>query len=154
MKRGPKPRPMVDRIWEKVDATGDCWEWTASLNDGYGAFFDNVNRKQWRAHRLVWTLLVGPIPKGMVLDHLCRVKSCVNPDHLEVVTQQENMRRGSWPGRPNCVHGHEYTPENTGLASGRRFCRTCRRIKANPHRNKDEIAAMRARRVALRNKTC
>jgi hypothetical protein len=92
------------------------------------------------AYRVAYILLVGPIPEGLQLDHLCRVASCVNPAHLEPVTQQENIRR-QLAAITHCPKGHEYTPENTGHdRHGGRYCRICSRLNANrtrrnwPHR--------------------
>lgn len=81
------------RFWAKVDKSGGCWVWTGACNsDGYGNFlFEGAN---WRAHRWSYERLVGPIPDGLVIDHLCCVTRCVNPAHLEPVTHLENVRRG------------------------------------------------------------
>ncbi|HEY7824270.1 MAG TPA: HNH endonuclease signature motif containing protein [Acidimicrobiia bacterium] len=85
-----------DRFWNKVDASGDCWEWIgATAGNGYGKI--NVKGRDHYpefAHRVGWELLVGPIPDGLVIDHLCRNTLCVNPDHLEPVTHKVNVRRG------------------------------------------------------------
>jgi hypothetical protein len=82
-----------ERFWAKVDANGVCWEWLAGkLPTGYGSF--RVNGKSLYAHRFAWETLMGPIPAGLVLDHLCRNPSCVNPDHLEPVTDKVNINRG------------------------------------------------------------
>lgn len=91
-----------ERFWSKVDVSGDCWEWTANIGIGgrYGAFkIDNKNRP---AHRIAYELVVGPIPDGLELDHLCRNTKCVRPDHLEPVTHLENMRRSIGALRKNC----------------------------------------------------
>ncbi len=82
-----------ESFFSKVDAVGICWEWTRATHKGYGRFIAPDERR-WLAHRWCWEYLVGPIPDGLVLDHLCENKACVNPDHLEVVTQGENARRG------------------------------------------------------------
>lgn len=81
------------RFWSRVDASGPCWLWTGFTHDGYGSF--TVTRGDTRrAHRYAWETLVGPVPAGLVIDHLCRVRNCVNPDHMETVSVWENTRRG------------------------------------------------------------
>jgi hypothetical protein len=122
--------PEENRVLSKV-AMGDCWEWLASFNtDGYGAaWYEN---KQQQAHRAVYKILVGPIPEGMQLDHLCNNRSCVNPNHLEVVDAWENnFRSQSFTAKnikkTHCIHGHEFTDENTYIhpQRGHRHCRAC-----------------------------
>lgn len=122
----------VEGFWGWVDKSGPCWLWQRVPNgDGYGVV--RIGNVQARAHRLAYFLLRGPIPPGLELDHLCRVRHCVNPDHLEPVTRRENLLRGINPfainkRRTHCIHGHEYTPENTGRhPSGNRQCRACKR---------------------------
>ena len=123
-----------ERFWAKVDKTapGGCWQWSARLNaDGYGHL--NVDGQKVRAHRFAYEMLVGAIPEGLQLDHLCRNRGCVNPDHLEPVTNRENILRGETvPARnaakTHCSKGHEFTPENTTMrANGWRECKTCQR---------------------------
>lgn|SRR6185369_250795 len=127
-------RPMEDRLWEKVDRSGgdnSCWPWTGGVVEGnYGYFWADGTMR--RAHRVTYELLVGPIPDGLDLDHLCRNPNCVNPSHLEAVTHRTNVLRGASPfaakaKQATCAHGHVYTAENTGLRDGTRFCLTCRR---------------------------
>lgn len=119
------------RFWDKVERgePSACWPWLASLNsDGYASFW--LDGRQHRAHRLAYEALVGPIPDGLLLDHLCRVRHCVNPDHLEPVTNAENTRRGLC-GRlvTECRQGHPYTAENTYIkTNGCRDCKTCRAL--------------------------
>lgn len=100
-----------------------CWIWRGrkSKPNGYPQF-----GKRW-AHRFAYELLVEPIPQGLTIDHLCRVPACVNPTHMEPVTQAENSRRASAANlRPACPKGHEFTPENIYTRrNGGRVCRTC-----------------------------
>jgi hypothetical protein len=122
----------VSRFWQKVEKTDSCWLWTAGLfTAGYGLFWDG--ERTVGAHRFSYELLVGVIPDGMVLDHLCRVHSCVNPSHLEPVTHRENILRGDGiPARrarqTHCLNGHELVGENIYRVSTRpnvRHCRAC-----------------------------
>jgi len=115
-----------ERFWSMVDASGDCWEWTGRIDDvGYGHFGARY-KAPIRAHRYSYLLLVGDIPKHMVIDHLCQNRPCVNPDHLEVVTRRENWLRGTAPNarafRQNrCRNGHP-------KVEGQLRCATCVRI--------------------------
>jgi len=120
------PVTIWDEMSTKIDASGDCWEWTASLDRlGYGRA---TNRGGTRiAHRAVWEALVGPIPDDLEVDHLCQNRACVNPDHLELVAHIVNVRRGSRARRTECMNGHEYTTRNTYRNNGGRGCRTCQR---------------------------
>lgn len=95
--RAVPTRPIAERFWEKVDL-GLCWEWTAFRDvNGYGRFGVGSRTagtaRVMQAHRWAWEHLVGPVPPGLELDHLCGNKGCVNPDHLEPVAHDENMRR-------------------------------------------------------------
>ena len=121
-------RGLWDRFWEKVDASGDCWEWTAAATGaGYGAIW--VDGRMELAHRKAFELLVGPIP-AETLDHLCLNRLCVNPDHLEPVSRAENTSRGFRPGRnlTHCKRGHPFDAKNTHYRKrGGRECRTCHR---------------------------
>lgn len=124
------PAYFHDRI--AVDDHG-CWIWQLIPNNsGYGMAKATDGGHRVMAHRAVYELLIGPIPPLLVLDHVvCRVRICVNPAHVEPVSTRENVLRGA-RGRSitRCVHGHEYTPENTEWRgpSGRkrRRCRTCK----------------------------
>lgn len=93
MRPGKPPAPVADRFWRLVDKSGDCWLWMGAKWKGYGQFGVQQSPGVWplrKAHRVAYELIVGPIPDGMQLDHLCRNPSCVNPDHLEPVTNREN----------------------------------------------------------------
>lgn len=124
----------MKRFWTKVNKTSNCWNWTgAVIQNGYGQFF--FGGKVVGAHRASYEINVAQIPEGMEIDHLCRNRKCVNPEHLEVVTRQVNqLRSNSVSGinarKTHCVRGHEYTSENTYLEKKGKSCRTCRN-KAN-----------------------
>ena len=87
MKRGVKPGSVLESFIAKVEFGGECWEWQAVKTKGYGIFRGN------QAHRWAYQQWCGQIPEGLVIDHLCKNPGCVNPDHLEAVTQRENLRR-------------------------------------------------------------
>lgn len=124
--------PLAERLWRRVDATGDCWTWTGYLaKTGYGQIADKPGPMAY-THRVAWESLVGPIPDGMQLDHLCRNRACVNPDHLEQVASAVNTLRGHGPSaraarRQTCAQGHPYSDENTYRHPKQRMCRVCRR---------------------------
>lgn len=108
-----------------------CWEWQrARLPRGYGRMY--INGRLGYTHRIAYELLVGPIPAGHQLDHLCRNTACCNPAHLEPVTPRENTRRGLRGELPmSCKRGHPWTDENTvRRRDGRRRCRECSRLSA------------------------
>ena len=136
--RDPRTRPptRLEIFMAGVRRSSDgCWRWQRKIGrNGYGVF----GLRSQLAHRVSYEMFIGPIPDGLQIDHLCRVRSCVNPAHLEAVTVGENCRRrdaalaiGSH--KTQCPHGHEYTEENTRRAGGRRFCRTCARDRAKAH---------------------
>ena len=114
-----------DSFWAKVNKTDSCWLWTGSINNkGYGRLSGVY------AHRAAYELLVGPIPEGKELDHLCRVTHCVNPEHLEPVTHRENLLRGKSPAAiqakiTHCLQGHAYEGVNLYVRLGKRHCRKC-----------------------------
>lgn len=114
------------RFWLKVDrlAPGGCWQWLGATDrHGYGNCKPDSRIKTKLAHRLAYEWTKGPIPNGMCLDHLCRNRLCVNPDHLEPVTSRENSRRGV-DARTHCRKGHELTPDNIA-PEGRKRCLAC-----------------------------
>lgn len=128
---GPSPH-LAARFWAKVDRSGECWVWKAGqTTNGYGKFGDTG--RTWRAHRWSYELEVGHIPEGKDLDHLCRNRLCVRPDHLEPVTRLENVQRGDHGAETHCPQGHPYDAENTyRTAQGWRMCRAC--MAENNHR--------------------
>ena len=122
----PAKSPAITRFWPKIQKTETCWLWTASrARHGYGVFNEGL------AHRWAYTEFVGPIPTGLTIDHLCGVRLCVNPTHLEPVTLAENIRRaGHYNTRKtHCKRGHEFTPTNTigYMKKNGHFQRQCRR---------------------------
>jgi hypothetical protein len=131
------------RFRQRVSFQDDgCWIWTGSrFENGYGVFA--LKRKQRGAHRIAYEYFVGPVPDGLELDHTCRVRHCVNPEHLEPVTHAENMARGRWAQATHCIHGHEFTPENTRWrARGNgRDCRTCVRARNRRYRLEAKLRA-------------
>lgn len=141
-------RPYMERLWSFVDRRGvdECWNWTGTkVRGGYGeiSLGPLYGYRRSVSHRAVYEALVGPIPDGMELDHLCRNPSCVNPRHLEAVTHRENLRRsknvvGMNIGKTHCKHGHEFTPENTYIRpdNGTRRCKACMALADRRYREK------------------
>ena len=133
---GRRPVPIEDRFWAEVQRGGpdECWNWTGYVErGGYGviaAGSSAVKAQRWKAHRLSYTLLVGEIPEGMTIDHLCFNTVCVNPSHLEVVTLSENARRSRRSqflrSKTHCPQGHPYAGDNLVIRpNGNRKCREC-----------------------------
>lgn len=140
MNQYTEPRPAADRFWAKVDSsTGplDCWRWLGTHStQGYARFVlkDGGRWRGMQATRFVYELTRGKIPDGLFLDHLCRNRWCVNPAHLDPVTNRENALRGHYGLLTACKQGHPFTPENTGRLSGRRRCLTCHRLSERRRR--------------------
>ena len=126
--------PAKEKFWRNVspEPNTGCWLWAGEVQpEGYGRF--TMRHGHVSAHRFAWELFHGPIPEGFHIDHLCRVPSCVNPDHLGPVTCKTNLRRGIGfaainGDKTHCIRGHEFTEENTYLWRGHRHCKQCRQI--------------------------
>lgn len=147
-----KRRPAIDRFLQKTRPTeGGCIEWTGATNGvGYGMFFtdwDGGRNVRQLAHRWSYEHYVGPIPDGLHVDHLCRNTLCVNPRHLEPVTQRVNILRGVAPSsihakKTECINGHRLSGDNLILRSNGRWrdCRECKRQKDRRYRaNKQKL---------------
>lgn len=141
---------LPDRFWAKVDITDECWIWTSRIRGGYGRY-RVTEREERAAHRVAYEALVGPIPEGMTLDHLCHSsdpsciggdacphRRCVNPDHLEPVTLRDNLLRSNSfvainAAKTHCAHGHPFAGDNLLIVQNgkrtQRACRTCRQIR-------------------------
>ncbi len=127
------------RFWANVEKRADgCWRWTAYKNwGGYGGF--SIRGKPGKAHRISYEHFIGKIPEGLVTDHLCRRCDCVNPAHMEVVTQRVNLLRGVGACAKNyrkthCIHGHSLSGANLYMdPDGQRECRICRKTRRQRH---------------------
>lgn len=123
----------IARFWSRVQKTPNCWNWTGALNRGYGSFL--FFRKRYSAHRFAFEQIIGKVRNGLILDHLCRNRKCVRPDHLEPVTNLENLLRGEGVGALNlrkthCKNGHQFAGVNLIITLGRtgrkeRRCKIC-----------------------------
>jgi len=132
-----------EKFWGMVKKTDSCWIWTGTqTKDGYGRFWQKAKKKL--VHRISFESLKNIIPKGLEIDHLCRNRICVNPDHMECVTHAENMKR-SHPNnsqKTHCPQGHPYDEKNTKIVIGGngnkwRHCRICGRIERRERRLKN-----------------
>lgn len=135
------------RLVKNSEDAGGCRIWRRqTISNGYGRIKIMGFGSKPLAHRVAYILAKGPIPEGLQLDHLCRVRACINPDHLEPVTQVENMARGVvwnyWRDRDACKWGHPLVAENVYLYRGARHCRTCRA-------NTDRRRVMKAASVTI-----
>lgn len=131
---GYKSKSALIRFWSKAEIgkASECWNWVGAINgSGYGSY--RTGKQTNDSHRMAYQLSKGTIAPGMQIDHLCRNRKCQNPNHLEEVTQHENMRRGiaGWQqlAKTHCPQGHAYSAENTYLYKRRRSCRICGVIK-------------------------
>lgn len=128
---------LSDGTRARIRIEGSHWLWTGCVSkQGYGRMYHN--RGTHGAHRVIYQILKGEIPEGLELDHLCRIRHCVNPTHLEPVTPRENLRRGVGIGvvnaaKTHCKQGHEFIGENLYVWRGWRKCRECMRQANNAH---------------------
>lgn len=150
-------KPIEDFI-EREPNSG-CWLWTGGIDkSGYGltkVYSSDGTRKTVAAHRVLYQMNRGPIPTGLEIDHLCRVRCCVNPAHLEPVTRSVNIRRGLVPEIirararliTHCPQDHEYTPENTRIRRGKRECKICANIRSCAYGKR--IRALRSSQILI-----
>jgi hypothetical protein len=140
MAMGPKPKPLDERFWRHVDASGDCWVWTGARSiAGYGKMRLSRPRQLMDAHRVSWELHNGPIPDGFLVLHRCDNPPCVRPEHLFLGTHADNaadkiakgraryVRGADHPqgAKTHCPYGHPYEGDNVVMDAGSRKCRTC-----------------------------
>lgn len=131
---------ILDKVLENTEKTDTCWNWKDALRNGYGRVRNNG--KTSTTHKIVYEKLVGKIPKGMVIDHLCRNRACVNPEHLETVSNKENILRGNGLTAENhkktkCIRGHELLGENLYTLNGKRYCKACQKLYSDSLRKKN-----------------
>ncbi len=135
----------AEQFWSKVEKVPfeTCWLWGGAITSGgYGSV--RAGGRTCRAHRVAYELTNGPIPEGMEVDHLCRVRSCVRPDHLEAVTHRENVLRGvsvvaACAKKEACVRGHPFPRPSDGV---RRYCHPCQRLRERAEYWRDPQAAI------------
>ena len=150
----------AELFWANVPIGDDCWEWHKAISpNGYGKFSIVIDGRTTStgAHRVAYQIEKGPIPLGLVIDHLCRNKKCIRPSHLEAVTNRVNTVDRAIGGvaalnsaKVYCPKGHELSGDNLcayGVRRGRRICRTCKSTRAREfYRNNKERFAVWKRR--------
>jgi hypothetical protein len=121
-------RTPAERFWPNVNKTDSCWLWTAYIKpNGYASFYPGGGRHvpKTYVHRWAWETKNGPVPNGLEIDHLCNIRHCVNPEHLEVVTRRENLDRRN-ARHTHCRRGHLMEGDNVYTWRDQRYCRACR----------------------------
>jgi hypothetical protein len=145
------PQTPEERFWARVVKTDSCWLWRGSLTHGYGIF--HIDGEQHRAHRWSYERFVGPIPDGLELDHLCRTKACVNPEHLQPVDGRENTIRGNSfaatnARRTHCPQGHALEGDNVlWVKRAKGVARRCRACYQEEARRQEERVRRRPTRL-------
>lgn len=125
------------RLLDRIVKENECWLWTGPLNrDGYVEF--RQDKRFWMGHRYFYTKVFGEIPEGLEVDHLCRVRHCVNPAHLEAVSHEENIKRGARAQATKCKRGHDRNAENTRIdpSTQSRVCRVCVRENSKKYKER------------------
>lgn len=136
----------ITKFDSKITKTDSCWLWNGYCNEaGYGMV--RINYRQYRSHRVSYEIHKGLIPDGLELDHLCRVRNCVNPEHLEAVTHKENLRRSAIQissinkHKTHCRSGHEFNKLNTyHRPTGGRMCKRCMYLCSRKQSKKKQLA--------------
>lgn len=152
----PEKRAALERFFAKTRRLeGGCLLWLGALNSrGYGCCATGQKGRSALAHRWIYEQTVGPIPPGLTIDHLCRNRRCVEVAHMEVVTDRENILRGTSPTAKNarkthCIHGHPLDGDNLIIKKdGRRQCRTCQRAHERAHWRRTHPTVVRNRKPA------
>lgn len=137
-------RPVMDRLLDRISlADSGCWIYPTTTDSGYGVIgLGGRGGATAKTHRVAYEHISGPIPDGMDLDHLCRVRACCNPAHLEPVTRQTNLLRGARKTeQTHCKSGHEFNAVNTRTSTGRRVCRACERDRGVAYRARKRATA-------------
>ena len=146
----PLPRPIEQRFWPKVEkgSPAECWLWKGAVNNqGYGQIL--FNGKVCLASRVSWVMHIGPVPDGLFVLHHCDTPACINPGHLFLGTQTDNMAdmaakgRNGHSNKTTCIHGHPYTEKNTRWYKRRRFCRICKTTYRRNSRHRRREARQR-----------